>query len=321
MNRQGEGVNPSCTAHKAPSASSAAADVAVIILTLNEEPNLPYALRSVCGWAQEVHILDSGSSDKTGEIARQFGCGLAYHHFEDYSRQRNYALEKLPLRAKWVLFLDADEWLSEELKEEIGNVLARQPAVNGYYLRRRLIWMGRPIRWGGYDSTWLLRLLRRGTGRCEERPINEHLLVAGRTGYLRHDLIHQDRKGLSDWTAKHNRYATLEAQQLVDGREAAGRIAISLLGPAPERKRWLRQRVWNRLPLFLRPWLFFAYRYVFCLGFLNRCFIFHFLQELWLHMLIDAKVVELRQGRRPGEDELQLPSPNHSEGRDQRRAG
>ncbi len=286
--------------------------MAVIILTLNEEPNLPYALRSACGWAKEVHVLDSGSTDRTAEIARQFGCNFAYHRFEDYSRQRNYALEKLPLAAEWILFLDADEWLSEELKAEIAHTLKTKPAVNGYYLRRRLIWMGHRIRWGGYDSTWLLRLLRRGTGRCEKRPINEHLLVEGSAGYLQHDLIHQDRKGLSDWTAKHNLYATLEARQLAAAAAGRGCIAISLFGSAPERRRWLRQRVWNRLPLFLRPWLFFTYRYFFCLGFLNRCFIFHFLQELWLHMLIDAKLVELRHSRNPGQDIIPLPAGSAS---------
>jgi glycosyltransferase involved in cell wall biosynthesis len=284
------------------------AEVAVIILTLNEEPNLPYALRSVCGWAKEVHVVDSGSTDQTRDIARRFGCNLVYHRFEDYSRQRNYALEKLPLTAEWILFLDADEWLTEKLKQEIADVLATRPAVNGYYLRRRLIWMGHRIRWGGYDSTWLLRLLRRGSGRCEERPINEHLLVEGRTGCLQHDLIHQDRKGLSDWTAKHNVYATLEALQLATSCERSENLAVNLWGSAPERKRWLRQKVWNRLPLFLRPWLFFAYRYFLCLGFLNRCFLFHFLQELWLHMLIDAKLVELRQSRHPGQDTIPLPA-------------
>jgi glycosyltransferase involved in cell wall biosynthesis len=271
-------------------------DVAVIILTFNEEFNLPQALSSVRGWAREIHVLDSGSTDKTLEIAAVAGCVVTVHTFEDYSRQRNFALDYLPISAEWILFLDADEWLTESLKEEIARTLAGPSCREGFYIKRRLMWLGREIRWGGYSPTWLLRLFRRGTGRCEERPINEHIIVAGEVGRLQNDLIHDDRKGLSDWIAKHNRYSTLEANELLRQAFGAEMLPAKLFGSAPERKRWIRRRIWNHLPPFVRPFLFFAYRFLFLLGFLDGYagFSFYLLHGFWLPLLIDAKYYEMR---------------------------
>src|SRR5688500_10969184 len=156
------------------------ADVAVIVLTYNEEINIAQALDSLAGWAREIFILDSFSTDRTLDIARAYGCHVTQHKFENYARQRNYALDALPIRSEWVLFLDADEWLPDRLKQEISATLAGGPAVDGFYLNRRLIWMGRWIRRGYYPS-WILRLFRRGKGRCEDRQVNEHLIVEGPT--------------------------------------------------------------------------------------------------------------------------------------------
>jgi glycosyltransferase involved in cell wall biosynthesis len=130
------------------------ADVAVIILTYNEEINLPQALESVVGWAREVFVVDSSSTDRTVEIARRYGCHVVQHPFEDYTKQRNFALSALPIEAAWIFFLDADEWLPEPLKEEIANRLAAEAAECGFLVKRRLIWMGRWIR-HGYYPTWV----------------------------------------------------------------------------------------------------------------------------------------------------------------------
>jgi glycosyltransferase involved in cell wall biosynthesis len=277
------------------------ADVAVIVLTYNEELNLGQALDSVTGWAKEIFILDSFSTDGTLEIAKRYGCHITQHKFENYARQRNFALDDLPIRSEWVLFLDADEWLPDALKQEISSTLETSPQVNGYYLNRRLIWMGRWIRRGYYPS-WILRLFRRGQGRCEDREVNEHLIVEGPTTQLAEDFIHEDRKGVTDWIAKHNRYATLEAQTLLAARESSYQeIDARLGGTQAQRKRWLRHRVWNRMPPLIRPFFYFLYRYIVKAGFLDgrQGFIFHFLQALWFPMLIDIKYLELRmQSRR-----------------------
>lgn len=281
------------------------APLTVIILTYNEEPNLPQALRSVCGWAQQVIVLDSFSTDRTVEIAREFGAEVHQHRFEDYARQRNHALT-LPIRSEWILFLDADEWVTPELQLEIAEAIDRNPNEDGFYIKRRFIWMGRWIR-RGYYPTWILRLARLGRVRCEERQVNEHLIVDGAVGYLEHDFIHEDRKDLSDWLAKHVRYARREADELIkrEQRVTQEEIDARLFGTQAQRKRWLRRHVWERLPPFVRPWLFFFYRYVLRGGFLDgrAAFVYHFLHALWFMTLIDAFWFEQRLAarRKPGD--------------------
>ena len=281
------------------------ADVAVIVLTYNEELNIAQALDSVKGWAREIFILDSFSTDRTLDIARPYGCHIVQHKFENYARQRNFALDELPIQSEWVLFLDADEWLPAPLKQEISTTLAAKPEVNGFYLNRRLIWMGRWVRRGYYPS-FILRLFRRSQGRCEDREVNEHLIVEGATAQLKEDFIHEDRKGVSDWITKHNRYATLEAQTLLAVKRDAAyqEIDARLSGTQAQRKRWIRHRVWNRMPPLIRPFFYFLYRYVLTGGFLDgrEGFIFHFLQALWFPLLIDIKYLELKLGVSKGTD-------------------
>jgi len=272
--------------------------VAVIILTCNEEPNLPQALGSVVGWADEVFVFDSFSTDRTVNLAREHGAYVVQHPFKDYATQRNAALATLPIASEWILFLDADEWLPQALKDEIRQVIARRPAENGFYIKRRFIWMGRWIR-RGYYPTWILRLARRGHVRCEERGVNEHLIVDGPVGRLEHDFIHEDRKGLSAWIAKHERYARREAEELLKRRVGQGQreIPARLFGTQAERKRWLRHHLYERLPLLVRPFAFWAYRYLLRGGFLDgpEGFIYHFLQALWFPLLTDAYYLELRR--------------------------
>ena len=273
------------------------ANVAVVILTYNEEKNIAQALQSVQGWANEVFIVDSFSTDQTESIARQFDCAFVQNKFENYAKQRNFAVDQLPIRSEWVLFLDADEWVPDSLKQEISALVAGSPEENGFFIKWRLIWMGRWIR-RGYYPTWILRLFRHGKARCEDRAVNEHLVVEGNTGRLREDFMHEDRKGVSDWVAKHNGYATREAAELFNSRDAAGyqEIDAKLFGTQAQRKRWLRYKVWNRMPPLIRPFFYFFYRYVLTGGFLEGrpAFIYHFLQALWYPLLIDIKYLEMK---------------------------
>ncbi|MBV5323136.1 MAG: glycosyltransferase family 2 protein [Ilumatobacteraceae bacterium] len=274
--------------------------LAVVILTYNEEYNISQALDSVMVWANEIFILDSLSTDRTLEIARSYGCHIAQNKFEDYAKQRNHALDNLPITSEWVLFLDADEWLSESLKHEIKSLIATSPAENGYYINRRFVWMGRWIRRGYYPS-WILRLFRYGKGRCEDRAVNEHLIVEGVTGHLKNDFTDENRKGVSDWIAKHNGYATREALELLNTRTAPGyqEIDARLFGTQAQRRRWLRYKVWNSMPPLIRPFFYFFYRYVLRGGFLDgqAAFIYHFLQALWYPLLIDVKYLEMKMSR------------------------
>ena len=273
-------------------------DIAVIILTYNEELNIAQALESVQGWARQIFVLDSYSTDRTLEIAGRFPCTIVQNGFDDYSKQRNFALERLPITSGWVFFLDADEWIPRELKEEISTLVASNPPENGFFVKWRLLWMGQWIR-RGYYPTWILRLFRFGKARCEDRSVNEHLVVEGAVGYLKNDFIHEDHKGVTDWIAKHNVYATQEALGLFNKAGSDQQINVRFWGSQAERKRWLRYRLWNNLPPLVRPILYFIYRYIFRGGFLDgkMAFAYHFLQGLWFPMLIDIKYLEMKYGR------------------------
>jgi glycosyltransferase involved in cell wall biosynthesis len=276
--------------------SSESGTLAVIIMTYNEEENISQALSSVSGWANEIFILDSFSEDKTLEIAKHFDCHIVQNKFVDFSRQRNFALDNFEIKSEWILFLDADEWVLEDLKNEISECIASNPIENGYYLNRRFIWMGKWVK-RGYYPIWTLRLFRYKFARCEDRAVNEHLIVQGATGYLKNDYMHEDQKSIGDWIIKHVDRARREAIELFNTRTLKGyqEIEVSLLGTQEQSKRWLRYRVWNKLPPLIRPFFYFIYRYVFLGGFLDgrNVFTYHFLQALWFPMLIDIFYLEM----------------------------
>jgi glycosyltransferase involved in cell wall biosynthesis len=266
----------------------------VVILTRDEELNLPVCLASLAPLRPVVWIVDSGSTDRTVEIARSAGCEVVERSWRTYADQLNWALDTLPITTPWVMRLDADEHLTRELAAELAERLPRLPDdVTGLLVKRQVHFWGRWIRHGGYYPTWLLRVWRRGEARCEDRWMDEHMLLArGRSLRLAHDLIDENRKGLGFWVDKHNRYADREVRDL---RERSGG------DPRPERqagrRRWAKAVLYARLPLFVRPLLYFLYRYVVRLGFLDgrAGLVFHLMQGFWYRLLVDAKLYELER--------------------------
>jgi glycosyltransferase involved in cell wall biosynthesis len=244
--------------------------VSVLIPTFNEEVNLPDCLASVCGWAEDVWVVDSFSTDRTVEITRETGVNVVQHAFEGYAQQKNWALENLPFRGEWVLILDADERVSPELAAEISGIVAADGnGYDGFYLNRKLIFYGKWIRHCGWYPSWNLRFFRRGHGRYEQREVHEHLLLDGKVGYCRHDLIHEDLRDMSFWIAKHNRYSSQEAAELDRVRRGASTAGLqaSFFKGSLERKRFIKERIWPHLPS--RAFLSFFYWYFLRLGFLD----------------------------------------------------
>lgn len=272
--------------HKAP--------ISVIILTYNEEVNLPRCLESIKDWAEEIVVVDSMSTDRTKEIAERYGARVLEHAFKNQAEQFNWALEHAGIKAEWVLKLDADERLTPELREEISKILADVPRdISGFYMKRRVYFMGRWIKHGGYYPIWLLRLFRKETGRSEERGMDEHIVVReGKTQKLRHDFIDENKKDLSSWIAKHNGYATREVEEFL--KQSKGGEGIE--GQA-KWKRKMKYGFYYRLPLFFRAFAYFCYRYFFGCGFLDgrAGLVFHFLQGCWYRFLVDAKLYELHR--------------------------
>ena len=274
--------------------------VTVIVLTYNEEANLPDCLTSLNGLAAELFVVDSGSTDRTVEIAQAAGARVVQHPFETYAAQRNWAQQHLPIQSEWVLHLDADERLTPELVAEIVHVLSDPPSnTAGFLLRKRTIFMGRWIKHGGHYPSYHLRLFRKQLGACEDRLYDQHFLVRGRVRRLHHDYLDVLTSDLTTWTQRHARWAELEAREIIGQHHSAQRVHASFWGSPIERRRWLREGVYGRSPLFVRALLYWLYRYVVRLGFLDgpEGFIFHFLQGCWYRYLIDAKIYEWRKLR------------------------
>jgi glycosyltransferase involved in cell wall biosynthesis len=274
--------------------------LSVIILTYNEELNISQALNSVKDWAEEIIVLDSGSTDGTIKLAENLGAKIFHRTFDNYANQRNYALRELPIQNEWILFLDADEYLTEELKKEISETL-KSTDCNGFYLKRRFYFLGKWIKHGGYYPTWILRLFKKEKGHIE-REINEHFVIKGKVGYLKNDFVDNNHKSITEWIDKHNKYATYEAEELLkfSQRKKSGKKDefADLSGSQAQKKRWIREHIWNPLmPPLIRPFIYFFYRYIIRLGFLDgkAGFIYHFLQGLWYPFLIDVKYLELKR--------------------------
>lgn len=274
------------------------ASVTVVILTYNESIHIRRAIQNVMDWCEEVVVLDSNSTDDTASIAEQAGAKVYYRAFDNYASQRNYAIQHLPVSTEWILFLDADEYLSEELKQEITQVLQSGSEMNGYYMKRRFYFMDKWIRWGGYYPTWILRLFKKDKG-LFEREVNEHVVIDGPTAKLKNDFADKNNKLFSFWWAKHLQYARKEAEDLY--KENKLHESFKLNGSQAARKSWLRYKVWNRMPVMIRPFIYFFYRYFLRLGFLDGRvgFIFHFMHGLVYFLLIDIFYLELKtKGKR-----------------------
>ena len=267
-------------------------EITFVVLTYNESLNLPYLLENISSIAAQILVLDSYSTDDTVKIATDFGAKVFFRKFDNFSLQRNFALTSLPINTDWVFFIDADEMLTDELKIEILSELSNSK-YDGYYINRRFYWKGRWIK-RGYYPTSLLRLGRNGKIKCDNRPINEHLVCdTDLVKSLKNDFIDYNRKNLSDWLNKHNDYSTREALQLFDNKKIEN---TKLFGNQYQRKRWIRQYVWRILPPLIRPVLFFLYRYFIRLGFLDgkEAFMYHFLHAFLYRMLIDFKYLEIK---------------------------
>jgi glycosyltransferase involved in cell wall biosynthesis len=276
------------------------APVSVVILTFNEERNLPACLASVTDWAEEVVVVDSGSTDQTTAIAKAHGARLVTHPFDTHARQWAWALTDVPLTTDWVLALDADQQVTPELRHSIVAALGRESATAGYFVNRRQVFRGRWIRHGGYYPKYLLKLFRRSAARLDSDDlVDHHFRVDGRTERLAGDLVEDNRNEaeIFDWIAKHNRYARLQATEEL-ARLQRPRDRGQWRGDPDERTR--RQKaVWARLPAYVRPLGYFLYRYVLRLGFLDgkQGFVFHFMQAWWYRLLVDINLDELRKAR------------------------
>lgn len=272
-----------------------------VILTFNEERHLERCIASVRDSVSDIVVIDSFSTDRTLEIASTFGARVLQNAWVNYADQFNWALTQLPSGTEWVLRIDADEVMTQELAEE---VITRLPVLSadtdGVFVRRQIVFQGRRVRFGGTGTLKTLRLFRYGRGQCERRWMDEHIKVQGKTMAFRGALIDINLKPLTWWVDKHNGYASREAIDLLNlefnfmQRDSiAGLHGQGVVGF----KRWLKEKIYFHLPLGTRAFLYFIYRFVFRLGFLDGSsgVLFHVLQGFWYRYLVDQKVAEVKR--------------------------
>jgi len=201
--------------------------VSVVILTLNEEANIRGAIES-CSWSDDVCVLDSGSTDRTAEIARAAGARVFVNPFKSFGAQRNWAIDNIPLKHDWVFHLDADERFTPELVREMSELLARSPDEAGFYVANQMILDGAWIKRASGYPAYQMRLFHKGRMRFGDHGHGQREATNGKIGTLKHPYVHYNfSKGMEEWRARHDRYSTLEAKEILAARASGAGVSWS----------------------------------------------------------------------------------------------
>lgn len=275
--------------------------ITAIILTFNEEIHIERCIQSLQRVCSRICIVDSFSSDRTVEIARSLGAEVFQNKWENnYSKQLNWGIENCNITTPWIMRMDADEYLMNELQEEIEKKMSGIPeGVSGIELTRRVLFKGQWIKHGSYYPIRLLRIWRTGRGYCEKRLMDEHIIVdGGEVLRFDHDLVDENLNSLHWWVTKHNNYARREAADALNLKYnliSSTDIREHSAGNQAKVKRFLKNRMYNKMPLGLRPVLYFLFRMTIQLGILDgkKGLVFHFNQGLWYRLLIDVLIWEV----------------------------
>lgn len=275
-------------------------DITCVILTFNESRHIARSIHSVRSFVKDILVVDSHSSDDTVAIAQRAGARVLTHAFVNYSQQFQWALDHGSISTAWTMRLDADELIEPDLAAEICRRLpALADDVAGVNFDRKHIFMGRWVRHGGRYPLRLLRLWRTGQGRIETRWMDEHIVVwNGRTVSFNGGFADRNENDLTYFTSKHNAYATREAIDVLARRYNLLKDDRALKAASASRqatmKRWFKENIYNRLPLWAGPLLYFLYRYFVQFGFLDgrTGTIYHVLQGFWYRYLVACKVFE-----------------------------
>lgn len=284
-------------------------NLTAIILTFNEELHLARCLESAFKLTPNIVVVDCFSTDRTVEIANSFGATVLQRAWDgSHSTQVNWALGQLANlpnaeeKSKWVMRIDADEVLTPELVLQITHTLANVPKeINGISCIRKMNFQGKLIRFGGVGSNRVMRLFRYGFGQSESRWMDEHIKVEGKTMALSGAIIDDNLRSLAWWIEKHNGYSNREAVDLLNLEYQFAQqnsvAALSFNNSSIGLKRWIKERIYAKLPGGARSLTYFLWRYVFMLGFLDGCrgTQFHFYQALWYRYLVDCKVAEVKR--------------------------
>ena len=241
------------------------------IITYNEEVHIERSILSLISLGVPVMVIDSFSTDETVPISERLGAEVLKNTFVNYGEQRSFAISEAKKRGfQWMIFLDADEYLTLELAAEIRQLKVRHE-VEGYKMKRRVLWQGTWIRYGGYYPIYFLRLFALNKASLS-RGINEHIIVPGNVENLKNDFIDENRHGIDRWIGKHLSYSTFEAEEWINRG----------LKPMP-----IQYKILRSFPLLCQPIIYFIYRVVIRGGFRNG------INGVWYYMFHSLVIVGL----------------------------
>jgi glycosyltransferase involved in cell wall biosynthesis len=276
--------------------------VTLIVTTRNEEINVEKCLSSAHDFIDQIFVIDSESEDRTVEISGRYAevVNLAYNHTKIIPWIYQWGLDNLPIRNDWVMILEADQSLTPELKQELQRLFSQNNiAESGFYIRRRQVFRGRTLRFGGYGSKYMLKLFKRKAGQLDAEESDTRVYVNGEVGKLKSPIVEENRKedAILFYLQKHLRYAEAFAREEFVRRQENldWKVQPDLFG-TPDQRVLRLKNIYSRLPLYFRPFVYFFYRYFILLGFLDgkEGFIFHFLQAFWFRLVLDIRLEELR---------------------------
>lgn len=274
--------------------------ICAVILTYNEEVHISRCIESIYDVVDRIYVMDSYSNDSTMEIISKYSkVEVRQNKFLNYASQFNFALDSFSISSDWIIRIDADEYVSDELKLFLKNDILHVPEnVNGICFNRLMTFMGKLLRYGGMSSYWALRMWRNGYGRCEQSWMDEHIILSsGSLAKAKGMLVDDNLNNLSWWAHKHVDYSTREAIDVIqrEFNQQDNIIKSNFFGSKSERVRFFKN-IYNRLPLFIRPFIYFLYRYILLFGFLDgkQGFLWSILQGFWYRTMVDAKVLEIK---------------------------
>lgn len=272
-------------------------DATAIILTKNEEKNIVQCLESMKGFAKRCVVIDSGSTDKTVELAKQCGADVYVNEFEYYAQQFNWGIQNTDINTEWIIRLDADEIFPEELKKEIEGIIEKNKRtdMNGIIMQAHLYFMGKMLKHGVRTKRKMM-MFKKSCGYIEDRRRDAHSIISeGTTSHTKNMFIHKDFKDLDSFIRRYNWYATREMQDYVDFTHGKD---VKITGDKIiEKQRKKKFGLYYKAPKYIRAFLWFLYNYIGRLGFLDgrEGFLYLFLDNFWYRTIVDGKIDEYQK--------------------------
>jgi glycosyltransferase involved in cell wall biosynthesis len=274
--------------------------ISVVILTFNEEQHIERCIKSLLSVVENIYVVDSYSSDDTVRICESLGAKVYQRTWKNYADQFQWGLDNCPIDTEWVMRMDADEYLEADLIKELPQQLIEaEDNISGFYIRRKYFFLGRWIKYGAVYPLHLLRVWRAGSGRIESRWMDEHIILDGaETKSLSGHIVDDNLNNTRWYIDKHNNYADREMIDIISKKYGLFEENSSVLNDKSNFqariKRIIKENLYNQLPIFIRPTLYFIYRYFIRFGFLDgtKGFAFHFMQGYWYRVLVDLRVYE-----------------------------